>query len=72
MTATQYLENKSKRENTLFRIKPDGTCCYVCKGLEVNQKEFERLHPLPVTRIVPPNPYFKGENSDRRSDWLKD
>jgi len=71
MTPTNYLRNKEKRLNTLFRII-NGEGFYVCKDVLIPEKEFDELHPLPLKIRLPNRNGFIPQDIDGRRAWMND
>jgi len=45
MTVAEYIKNKAIKFNTVFRIKADGSCCYVLDGEEITCQELNKKFP---------------------------
>lgn len=58
------MKNQNIQQNTLFRIKPDGTGCYVVNDEEISRKDYERMFPVIRIRMK--------QNCDRRKLWIAD
>jgi hypothetical protein len=71
MTPTQYLTNKTKRTNTLFRFV-NGKGFYISKGVEIPESEFHSMFPLSTKIRVPDASLIKREDIDSRRAWMKE
>lgn len=67
-TPSQYVENKNKQEQTLFRIK-NGVGNYICKDVQIPMNEFHTLFPL-KRQVKSIDIRYKGENSDGSKKWM--
>lgn len=66
-TPSEYLHNKTVRENTLFRII-DGDGYYVMKGELIPAQEVEKQ--FPYARAIRQKSEFKRENIDSSRSWM--
>lgn len=62
-TVKEYLRIKNERNNMTFKICPDGTSCYIKKGVKFTKAEIDALLPLPASLIV-------RHNCDRTMAWM--
>lgn len=66
MTTKEYLKNKEIRQNTPFRITPEGKGFYIVEGKMIPKLEFESKYPLPLVLNSTNN------NPDTLNDYSKD
>jgi len=43
---SKYVERKQMHQKVTFRIKCDGSTCYVLNGLEMSENQFRELYPI--------------------------
>ena len=58
------MTNQQLQQQTLFRIKSNGTGYYVVNGFEVEKKEFEKTYPVVRVKMK--------QNYDRTKLWMAD
>lgn len=51
MTVREYMCNKTVKMRTIFRIRGDGSTCYVVNGVELSEEEMNELFPTPVSLL---------------------
>lgn len=66
MDLKTYFANKAIHDRATFVYKPSGVSFYVLDGFVTSADDFMRAYPLSMYK---PNP--KGENPDKRYDYLK-
>lgn len=71
MTPTNYLRNKEKRNNTLFRIV-NGRGFYITKEMAIPEKEFNAIFPLPLKIKMPDASGVIKNDIDGRRKWMGD
>ena len=59
---SQYVKNKLMYATTTFRIREDGSTCWLLNGSEVEDKEFKEAYPIGLINRV------KGERLDSRQN----
>lgn len=62
-----YIQSNIDRANVHYIIKPDGSCVYLCDGVEIPGNEFEANNPIPTLQK---NGDTKGFRLDSRSNWF--
>lgn len=71
MNAITYAKNREIHYHTLRRIYPDGRDVRIMKGVEIGDKEFSRIFPLPP-KVRPDKLNGNANNIDPRNAWFED
>jgi len=61
----EIIDNKALRLKYTFRYEDSGHSYYIVDGNKVSEKDFNAMFPIDVKPIM-----NKGENSDRRKNWV--
>jgi hypothetical protein len=61
----EIVENKRKRNEYTYRKDPSGDPYYIVRGRKIPVKEFLAMYPIDVKPV-----YSKGENCDRKHNWM--
>lgn len=59
---SQYVANKLMYATTTFRIKPDGSTCWLLDGNEIEDKDFRNTYPIGLINKC------KGDRLDSRQN----
>ena len=58
----QYAANKDMYQRTTFRIREDGSTCWLLHGIEIEDKDFKATYPIGLINKC------KGERLDSRQN----